>query len=74
MDTREQWPRVKEIVAEALERGTHARGAYLEEACAQDVALRSEVDSLIAAFGEAGGLFDIEDARTSGPEVIGPYR
>ena len=75
MDTSEQWPRVKQIVAEALERESHARGAYLDEVCAENVALRLEVDSLLAAFDESGRLFDIEDEQPSNlQENIGPYR
>jgi len=75
VDTPEQWPRVKEIVAEALERESYARGAYLDEVCGQEVALRLEVDSLLAAFDESGRLFDVEGAHPSSPhENVGPYR
>ncbi len=75
MDTPEQWPRVKEIVAEALERESGERGIYLDEICGQDVALRLEVDSLLAAFDESGRLFDVEGAEShSTKETIGPYR
>ena len=75
METSQEWPRVKEIVAEALERERDARGAYLDEACAQNVPLRLEVESLLAAFDESDRLFDVDaaDAPTH-PGNVGPYR
>src|SRR5580700_7001502 len=75
METPEEWPRVKEIVAEALEREPPVRGAYLDEACAENVTLRLEVESLLAAFDESDGLFDIDAAEPpTHPEKVGPYR
>lgn len=56
MATPEQWPKVKEIVAEALEKDSDARQAFLDEVCSQDPSLRAEVESLIAAYGDANGL------------------
>jgi serine/threonine protein kinase/tetratricopeptide (TPR) repeat protein len=75
VETPEQWPRIKEIVAEAIEREPHVRSAYLDEACAENVTLRLEVESLLAAFDEAGGLFDVDAAEASTlPGNVGPYR
>jgi len=75
METPEQWPRVKEIVAEALEREPQGRNAYLDEACAEDTPLRMEVESLLAAYDESGRLFDVEAAEPSThPGNVGPYR
>ena len=75
METPEQWPRIKEIVAEALERETQGRNAYLDEACAENAPLRMEVESLLAAFNESDRLFDIDAAEPSThPGNIGPYR
>jgi hypothetical protein len=48
--TPEQWHRVKELFEEALERDSHQRAAFLEEACAGDIALRHELDSLIDSY------------------------
>ena len=79
METPEQWPRIKEIVAAALERESGERTAFLDEACAQDAPLRAEVESLLAAYDEAGGLSEHPMAGNS-PEIlleltnIGPYR
>jgi len=50
VETPEQWPRVKEIVAEVLERDPQGRSAYLDEACAENMPLRMEVESLLVAF------------------------
>lgn len=47
--TPERWRRVKAILCEALEQEQGAREAWLEQACADDEALRFEVRSLIAA-------------------------
>ncbi|MEM1450841.1 MAG: serine/threonine-protein kinase [Planctomycetota bacterium] len=41
------WERVKEIVADALEREPGERRAYVDSACGGDAALRVEVDSLL---------------------------
>jgi len=45
--TPEQWHRVKEVFDQALERDSSQRAAFLDEACAGDVALHREVESLI---------------------------
>jgi non-specific serine/threonine protein kinase/serine/threonine-protein kinase len=71
----EQWPRVKEIVAEALEREPQGRQAYLDEACAEDAPLRVEVESLLRAYDESDRLFDVEaTAPSTHPGNVGPYR
>jgi len=50
----ERWQRVKEMLATALEMDPAARAAYLDQACAGDSPLRSEVDRFLAADQEAG--------------------
>ncbi len=52
-----QWERIREILESALGLAPHLRAAYLAEACAGDAALRSEVESLIAA-SERSALLD----------------
>jgi hypothetical protein len=52
-----RWPRVKEILADALALTPEARPAYLVEACAADPELRCEVESLLAANREAALSF-----------------
>ena len=56
IDERNQWPRVKEIFDSALVRAPHERADFLREACGNDVVLRVEVESLLAAHAEAGGF------------------
>jgi eukaryotic-like serine/threonine-protein kinase len=50
----ERWEQITEIYARALELGSNERIEFLEKACAQDEALRREVESLLAADAEAG--------------------
>ena len=80
MGTPEQWGKIKEIVGEALERGPGERAAFLDQACAQDGELRAEVESLLAAHADAGGLsaspfVDSTATDSAGtPKIIGAYR
>jgi hypothetical protein len=49
----------KEIFGEALRLSVPAeRAAYLDQACAGDVALRQEVESLLNAYAQAGDFLD----------------
>lgn len=48
-----QWPKAKEILADALERDAAQRAAFVAERCAGDLALLAEVQSLL---GHAAGL------------------
>ncbi|MBK6425405.1 MAG: serine/threonine-protein kinase [Blastocatellia bacterium] len=57
------WQRVKELFNEAVELPAEEREAFLGTACAGDLALRREVDGLIAADDEAAGFLpEPEDA------------
>jgi eukaryotic-like serine/threonine-protein kinase len=78
--TEPDWPRVKQIFQDALERPRDLRGAFVSEACGLDQDLRREVESLLAAQDEAGHFLDAspaadteEPARLTGRR-IGPYR
>ncbi|MHC4992135.1 MAG: serine/threonine protein kinase, partial [Planctomycetota bacterium] len=48
--------RVKQIFGEALERAGSSREAYLAEACGDDAALRSAVETLLS-YHEGAGAF-----------------
>ena len=48
------WPRVKEVLALALEAAPDQRAALLDAHCAGDAELRAEVESLLAAEADAG--------------------
>ena len=79
MGTPEQWPKIKEIVGAALELEPIQREAYLDEVCSQDRELRAEVESLLAAYGEAGDFSFHPSAVEAQPApskvtTIGPYR
>src|SRR5574338_1706721 len=68
--TDEQWRRITELLAEALELSGEARREYLDRACAGDAALRAELQSLLAAHDRAGLLdrpiaIAIDDASTT---------
>jgi predicted Ser/Thr protein kinase len=51
-----QWERIRDILDSALGLPPDLRDAYLTEACAGDAALRSEVESLIAASEQSAFL------------------
>ena len=54
--TSERWEQITEIYHSALELETAERKAFLDEHCADDEALRREVESLLLADAEAGGF------------------
>jgi serine/threonine protein kinase/TolB-like protein len=56
--TQEQYQRVKALFHLALERAPGERAAFLEKACADDGALRSEVQRLLALDHPASGFMD----------------
>jgi tetratricopeptide (TPR) repeat protein/tRNA A-37 threonylcarbamoyl transferase component Bud32 len=78
------WERQKELFQAALTRAPAARGAFLDEACGGDGALRREIESLLAAHEEAGGFLsrpielETEEQEAAGtgaaPQRIGPYQ
>lgn len=52
------WARVKELFHAALERAPEERTAFLANACGDDRALRTELERLLAAQGEAGSFLE----------------
>jgi non-specific serine/threonine protein kinase/serine/threonine-protein kinase len=77
----EPWQRVKGLFQEALQRSPEERDAFLADACGGDLALLSEVESLLAAHHEAGGFLS-QPATSPTADApaelegrrIGPYR
>ncbi|MEM8559809.1 MAG: serine/threonine-protein kinase, partial [Bacteroidota bacterium] len=53
----DRWQRVEAVFEQALERPPAERAAFLDRACADDADLRAEVESLLAAYGDASGYF-----------------
>jgi eukaryotic-like serine/threonine-protein kinase len=85
MMTPERWGRVKEIFAAALEQEPAHRASYVEQACAGDDELRTEVISLLEAHDTAGAFIEEEAAQRIGLAIpaakqdwigrrLGPYR
>jgi serine/threonine protein kinase len=65
------WPRVSQVVAEALERPLAEREAFLTGACAGDARLRAEVESLLEAHARAGSRDFLErPAAALMPELL----
>src|SRR5262245_64692793 len=62
-------PDVKSIFGKALELPPQERAAFLGQACQSDVALRAEVDGLLAALDRAGEFLRQPAAavETAGP-------
>ena len=56
--TPQRWQQLKQIFQSALERNPAERSAFLNQACAGDPALRSEVESLISSHDQAGNSIE----------------
>jgi eukaryotic-like serine/threonine-protein kinase len=77
--TDERWQQVHELFQAALERLAADRKSFLDEVCAEDVDMRREIESLLAAEAAEGRFdrlmdrFGVEAGETM-PEQVGPYR
>ena len=78
----QRWERVKELFGAALERELGERSAFLREACGEDDALRSEVESLLSSYRRedifietpaAESILEVPRETQSG-QRIGSYR
>src|SRR5258706_16000494 len=56
--TPERWQQIEKLFQSAIERPTDEREAFLDQACAGDNQLRSEVESLIASHDQAGAFIE----------------
>src|SRR2546425_724527 len=63
--TPERWQQLKQIFQSALDRNPAERSAFLRQACADDPALRSEVESLISSHNEAGDSIEAMAAEAA---------
>jgi serine/threonine protein kinase/tetratricopeptide (TPR) repeat protein len=78
----EQWDRVKELFALALERDPGERSGFLHQACGDDDSLRTEIESLLSSFDGAATFLedcpaaDLMSAQASAlvGRRIGAYR
>jgi serine/threonine protein kinase/Tol biopolymer transport system component len=64
--TPERWQEVKKVLAGALEQAPGERDAYVDKACAGDVSLRQEVDSLLAQQKTAGSFLETPALEVAG--------
>ncbi|HSS95455.1 MAG TPA: serine/threonine-protein kinase [Terriglobales bacterium] len=53
----DRWQQVRAVLDEAIAMPAEKRAAYLDNKCARDVELRSEVDSLLCSHEQAGDEF-----------------
>src|SRR5439155_1128160 len=63
--TPERWQQLKQIFQSALERNPAERSAFLNQDCADDPALRSQVESLIASHDQAGDSIEAMAAEAA---------
>ena len=70
----DRWSRVKDLLADALERATSDRARFLDGACGRDAGLRAEVERLLAAHDGARGFLEEPAAIAAGavPETRSP--
>ncbi len=54
----ESWEQLDKLFHSALERVPEQRAAFLDESCAGDISLRKQVESLLAAYEEAGSFIE----------------
>ena len=54
----ESWRRIAPILEQALDLPPDQRAAFLDRACAEDPALRAEIEGLLAADSKAGAFLD----------------
>ena len=76
--TPDRWRSITEIFHAALARDTASRAAYVTDACADDGALRAEVEALLTAHDEAGSFGAAVPSPATIPQpapgtMFGPY-
>ena len=79
-----RWQRVKQLLEEAIALQPAGRATFLDDACDGDLALRREIDSLLASHDAAGTAFlvqpaaSLKSAMLSAPSQVGrrvgPYQ
>jgi serine/threonine protein kinase len=74
--TPDRWRQIKDVFDAVLEKTPPERTEFLESSCAGDVELRREVESLIAAYGDAGSRYEKPAVQSDSmiDRQIGAYR
>ncbi len=67
----ENWQRVKEVFQGALERKGADRDVYLEQQCGDEIALRSEVESLLRSYDIAGSFMESPAVAHAADDLVG---
>jgi Tol biopolymer transport system component/serine/threonine protein kinase len=75
----ERWRKVKDVVATCLELPSGDRAVYLDDSCAGDADLRSEVESLLASYDTADDVLErplhpADDRNALAGRTAGEYR
>jgi eukaryotic-like serine/threonine-protein kinase len=65
-----RWGQIKEIYGRALDLRLEERESFLAEACAGDVDLRREVQSLLAAYADAGSFLQSPAVEVAAREIV----
>jgi serine/threonine protein kinase len=65
----ERWRKVNEVFHAALEHDGQGRASFLDDACADDVELRREVESLLRSHADAGDFIE-SPAYEAGAELL----
>jgi eukaryotic-like serine/threonine-protein kinase len=68
--TPEQWHRVKEVFEAALDHAPEERAAFLDQACAGDQILSSEVTSLLSSYEQEQGFMETPAAALAAQSLI----
>jgi eukaryotic-like serine/threonine-protein kinase len=72
MSAPDRWQRVEALYHGARERDVHERAAFLDLACEDDVALRREVESLLAQSASTGGFLSEPVMAAAAPLITNP--
>ena len=73
--TAEQWRQVEDLFHSALDRAPDDRAAFLDASCADDRALREQVEGLLASFDDAGDFIEkpvMDDSLSSQAKASTP--
>ncbi len=70
--TPERWKQIDELAQSVLELGSDERAAFLNEACAGDDALRSEVESQIAYQQQASKFLEVPAFKRAAELITDP--
>ncbi len=66
----ERWRQIDALLELALDQPTEQRAAFLDTACADDEALRSEVETLLLADAQAENLIEVPVASLAGKAFV----